>query len=70
MVQSLLTSVAKYTLEPSEVAQVRLILAKQQNVTTLHSTELLRIETSHTTAKLQLKALAEGCPQLATVIGC
>jgi hypothetical protein len=25
------------------------------------------IETSHTTAKLQLKALALGCPQLAVV---
>jgi hypothetical protein len=34
------------------------------------NTELLTIQTSGSTAKLQLKALAEGCPHPAIVFGC
>jgi hypothetical protein len=52
------------------VVQAKRALTKRQNVTTVHCTELLRAETSRATAKLQLKASAEGCPYAAIVIGC
>jgi hypothetical protein len=64
-----LTNVAMYILQMCEVVQARLAVAKRWNVTALHSTVLLKIWTSHTAAKLQLKALAESCPHPATAIG-
>jgi hypothetical protein len=41
-----------------------LSLAEQQNMTTLHCTKLLRTLMPHTTAKQQLRTLAEGYPPI------
>lgn len=55
----------------SQVRRLRwAALAIQGNMIRPHCTELLRIKMSTTTAKLQLKALAEGYTQLFIVIGC